>query len=68
MPKRVKNMGASIRARLLALAKERNHPFDLLLTRYTLSFVGRDTHCVIGGARLAGSAVNFMEVSLFPKS
>jgi predicted nucleotidyltransferase component of viral defense system len=36
MPKRVKNMGASIRARLLALAKERNQPFDLLLTRYTL--------------------------------
>jgi predicted nucleotidyltransferase component of viral defense system len=29
-------MGASVRARLLAVAKERNQPFQLLLTRYTL--------------------------------
>jgi len=36
MRKPVKNIGASIRARLLNLAKERNQPFDLLLTRYTL--------------------------------
>ena len=36
MRKPIKNMGASVRARLLALAKERNQPFDLLLTRYTL--------------------------------
>lgn len=36
MRKPVKNIGASVRARLLALAKERNQPFELLLTRYTL--------------------------------
>jgi predicted nucleotidyltransferase component of viral defense system len=33
-PKR--NMGASVRARLLSLAKERRQPNDLLLTRYAL--------------------------------
>ena len=32
----VRNMGASVRARLLNIAKERNQPFDLLLTRYAL--------------------------------
>jgi hypothetical protein len=31
-----RNLGASVRARLLNLAKQRNHPFDLLLTRYVL--------------------------------
>jgi predicted nucleotidyltransferase component of viral defense system len=36
MRKPIQNMGASIRARLLNLAKERNQPFDLLLTRYVL--------------------------------
>ena len=36
MRKPIKNIGASIRARLLNLAKERNQPFDLLLTRYAL--------------------------------
>ena len=36
MRKPIKNVGASIRARLLALAKKRNQSFDLLLTRYTL--------------------------------
>jgi predicted nucleotidyltransferase component of viral defense system len=36
MRKPVRNVGASVRARLLNLAKERNQPFDLLLTRYTL--------------------------------
>lgn len=36
MRKPLKNLGASVRARLLALAKERNRPFDLLLTRFTL--------------------------------
>jgi len=36
MRKPIKNIGASVRARLLNLAKERNQPFDLLLTRYTL--------------------------------
>lgn len=32
----VKNIGASVRARLLNLSKERGQPFDLLLTRYVL--------------------------------
>ena len=36
MRKPLRNIGASIRARLLNLAKERNQPFDLLLTRYVL--------------------------------
>jgi Nucleotidyl transferase AbiEii toxin, Type IV TA system len=36
MRKPIQNIGASILARLLNLAKERNQPFDLLLTRYTL--------------------------------
>ncbi len=34
MPKQIRNIGASVRARLLNLAKERNQPFDLLLTRF----------------------------------
>ena len=36
MPDKPKNIGASVRARLLTLAKARNQPFDLLLTRYVL--------------------------------
>jgi predicted nucleotidyltransferase component of viral defense system len=36
MRKPVRNVGASVRARLLKLAKERNQPLDLLLTRYVL--------------------------------
>jgi predicted nucleotidyltransferase component of viral defense system len=36
MRKPLKNFGASVRARLLNLAKERNEPFDLLLTQYAL--------------------------------
>jgi len=36
MPEPKRNMGASVRARLLKLAKERNQPNDLLLTRYAL--------------------------------
>ena len=36
MAKQIRNVGASVRARLLTLAKEKNQPFDLLLTRYTL--------------------------------
>jgi hypothetical protein len=36
MRKPLRNIGASIRARLLNLAKKRNQPFDLLLTRYVL--------------------------------
>jgi predicted nucleotidyltransferase component of viral defense system len=36
MRRPVRNVGASIRARLLNLSKERNQPFDLLLTRFAL--------------------------------
>lgn len=36
MRKPLKNVGASVRARLLNLSKERNEPFDLLLTQYAL--------------------------------
>jgi predicted nucleotidyltransferase component of viral defense system len=36
MRKPLQNIGASVRARLLNLAKERNQPFELLLVRYTL--------------------------------
>jgi predicted nucleotidyltransferase component of viral defense system len=32
----IKNMGASVRSRLLNVAKERRQPFDLLLTHYVL--------------------------------
>lgn len=36
MAKSIKNIGASVRARLLALAKEKGQAFDVLLTRYVL--------------------------------
>ena len=36
MRKPITNIGASVRARLLNLANERNQPFELLLVRYTL--------------------------------
>jgi predicted nucleotidyltransferase component of viral defense system len=36
MRKPLQNIGASVRARLLNLAKERNQPFEFLLIRYTL--------------------------------
>jgi len=36
MRKPVQNIGVSVRARLLNLAKQRNQPFELLLIRYTL--------------------------------
>jgi len=36
MPSDLKNTGASVRARLLNISRERNQPFDLLLTRYVL--------------------------------
>ena|ERR1700722_402939 len=36
MAKAPRNIGASIRARLLNLARERGQVFDLLLTRYAL--------------------------------
>ena len=36
MARPIRNMGASVRARLLTIAKERDQPFQLLLTRYVL--------------------------------
>ncbi len=36
MPDTIRNMGASVRQRLLNLSKARNQPFQLLLTRYAL--------------------------------
>jgi predicted nucleotidyltransferase component of viral defense system len=36
MRKPLQNIGASVRARLLNLSRERNQPFELLLVRYTL--------------------------------
>ena len=39
MARPIRNMGASVRARLLTTAKERNQPFQLLLTRYVLERV-----------------------------
>jgi predicted nucleotidyltransferase component of viral defense system len=52
-------MGASVRARLLKLSKERGQPFDLLLTRYTLerflyrlSTTGHRHNFVLKGAML----------------
>jgi hypothetical protein len=36
MPNELRNIGASVRASLLNVSKERNQPFDLLLTRYVL--------------------------------
>ena len=36
MARPIRNPGASVRARLLNLARKRNRPFDLLLTRYVL--------------------------------
>src|SRR5271163_270487 len=65
MRKPVKNIGASIRARLLNLAKERNQPFDLLLTRYTLerllyrlSLSRYRDRFVLKGAMLVASAMD----------
>ncbi len=36
MAKEIKNIGASVRARLLQLAKARGQSFDLVLTRFAL--------------------------------
>jgi hypothetical protein len=36
MPEPKRNIGASVRARLLNLSKQRGQPFDLLLTRYAI--------------------------------
>ena len=59
MRKPVRDIGASVRARLLNLAKERNQPFDLLLTRfvherflYRLSISRHRQRFVLKGAML----------------
>jgi len=36
MAKKVKNIGASVRARLLKLSKEQGQSFELVLTRFAL--------------------------------
>ena len=36
MAKKIKNIGASVRARLLSLAKASGQSFDLVLTRFAL--------------------------------
>src|SRR6266508_5591395 len=36
MAKQLRNVSASVRARLLTLAREKGHAFDLVLTRYGL--------------------------------
>ncbi len=36
MPRKVKNVGASVRARLLRISKEKGQNFDLVLTHYTI--------------------------------
>jgi hypothetical protein len=53
MPKPPRNLGASIRARLLNLAKQRNQPFDLLLTRYVdfLGFGSPDPNDILNAFR-----------------
>jgi Nucleotidyl transferase AbiEii toxin, Type IV TA system len=59
MRKSVRDIGASVRARLLSLAKKRNQPFDLLLTRfaherflYRLSISPHRQRFVLKGAML----------------
>src|ERR1700761_4267387 len=59
MRKPVQNVGASVRARLLNLSKERNEPFELLLTQYALerllyrlSVSKYKDKCVLKGAML----------------
>ena len=50
MAKPVRNVGASVRARLQALAKQRNQPFDILLVRYALErFLYRLSRSQFGG-------------------
>lgn len=53
------NIGASARARLQNVARERNQPFQLLLTRYVLerllyrlSLTSHRNHFVLKGAML----------------
>jgi predicted nucleotidyltransferase component of viral defense system len=50
MAKPIRNVGASVRARLQTLAKERNQPLDLLLVRYALErFLYRLSRSQFGG-------------------
>jgi hypothetical protein len=35
MAKRTRDVGASVRSRLLNLARDRGQPFDLVITHYT---------------------------------
>lgn len=39
MPKEIKNIGASVRARLLNLSKASGQSFDLVLTRFAIQSV-----------------------------
>lgn len=59
MPKSPSNIGTSVRARLLNLARQKNQPFDVLLTRFVLERLlyrlGRSRHTdrfVLKGAML----------------
>lgn len=65
MAEKLRNVGASVRARLLTLSKERNQPFDLLLTRYVLERLlyrlGSTKHrdrFILKGAMLLSTWVN----------
>src|SRR5205814_10510607 len=65
MPKSVTNIPASIRQRLINLAKERNQPFELLLNRYALerllyrlSITPHRTRFVLMGAMLSISWID----------
>jgi hypothetical protein len=59
MPERIRNIGASVRQRLLNLARTRGQPLELLLTRFALERLlyrlSLSAHCerfVLKGAML----------------
>jgi predicted nucleotidyltransferase component of viral defense system len=65
MAKEIKNIGASIRARLLTLSKSSRQPFDLLLTRFVLERLlyrlSRSSHrdrFVLKGAMLLATLID----------
>ena len=65
MPKPVRNVGASVRARLLNVARSKNQPFELVLTRfvnerllYRLSQTEHRTRFVLKGAFLLTTWLN----------
>jgi predicted nucleotidyltransferase component of viral defense system len=65
MPKPLRNIGASVRARLLNIAKQRNQQFQLLLTRfvlerllYRLSLTAHRDRFVLKGAMLVTTWLN----------